>query len=152
MQSLHRMLSRCPVCAGTLHITEVACGACGTRVAGAFENSRFSALTEDQLHFVELFLRSRGNLSSLGDELDISYPTVTRRLDAIVAALDQHASAAAVGAPSAPPAHGSLPTPPAAPPTDAHNGAHDRARLDVLEMLDRGEITAEEATKRLKEL
>src|SRR2546423_5179346 len=85
---MNKMLPRCPVCAGDLHVTEVSCAHCGTKVRSEFEPCRFCRLSGEQLHFVELFLRSRGNLTSIGDELDMSYPTVTRRLEAIIAALD----------------------------------------------------------------
>src|SRR5206468_2783062 len=90
---------RCPVCAGDLHVTEVSCARCGTKVQSEFEPCRFCRLSAEQLHFVELFLRSRGNLTSIGDDLDISYPTVTRRLEAIISALDGGAPARGTSVP-----------------------------------------------------
>jgi hypothetical protein len=128
------MLSRCPVCSGAVHVTEIACGECGTKVQSAFETCRFCRLSLEQLEFVELFLRNRGNLTSVGDDLDISYPTVTRRLDAVLAAL--HPSAPA----------------PAAPVDEPEAGRRDEDRRLILEMLDRGEISADEATRQLQDL
>src|SRR5437588_4840410 len=87
---MNKMLSACPVCAESLHVTELTCDSCGTRVQSVFETCRFCRLTRDQTHFVELFLRNRGNISNVGQELGVSYPTVAKRLDAVLTALDLH--------------------------------------------------------------
>ena len=136
---MNKMLARCPVCAGDLHVTEVSCQSCGTKVKSEFEPCRFCRLSGEQLHFVELFLRSRGNLTSLGEELDISYPTVTRRLEAIITALDGIGPAAALRASEI---------------VDREAETERRAahRRTILEMLDRGEITADDATRQLSDL
>lgn len=130
---MHHAVAKCPVCSGPLHPTEIACDTCDIRIAGSFEASRFARLTPEQLGFLELFLRSRGNLSATADELDISFPTVTRRLDAILAALDLSAGDC-----------GQQPEP------TVDTRDIDRAR--ILAMLDTGEITADEATRQLREL
>ena len=136
---MNKMLARCPVCAGDLHVTEVSCGQCGTKVQSEFEPCRFCRLSVEQLHFVELLLRSRGNLTSVGDELDISYPTVTRRLEAIIAALEGGGST-----------RGSARADDASRESDSERRAANRRM--ILEMLDRGEITADDATRQLSEL
>jgi hypothetical protein len=135
---MKRMLDRCPVCEGPMRITELSCEACGAQVRSVFEPCRFCRLTPEQLQFVELFLKSRGNITTVGNDLGISYPTVTRRLDAALAALGY--------AEETEPA---FPPPPPPPPMQDDK---DLARRGILEMLDRGDITAEEATRRLKEL
>lgn len=144
----HRMPPACPVCSGTLFPSEVSCEECGARVRAAFKECAFCRLTPDQLQFVEIFLRSRGNLSGVGDELDISYPTVARRLDAVLAALDGHAAPMGTAQPAPPPAE----APPPAPEPDIEEEARARERREILDMLDRGEITAEQATRRLQDL
>lgn len=83
------------------------------------------------MEFLELFLSSRGNLSSVGEEMGISYPTVSKRLDAVLNTLGLHADNG----------HAVIPAP-----------VLDAGRSKILEMLDRGEITADEATRRLQEL
>src|SRR5579871_416271 len=81
-----KILARCPVCEAMLGISELACGRCQTRIHGAFDPCRFCRLTPEHLSFVELFLRCEGNLSRVGEELGISYPTVRNRLaNALVA-------------------------------------------------------------------
>ena len=143
---MNKLLARCPVCAGPLHVTELACEACDAQVRSHFEACRFCSLTQEQLQFVEIFLRHRGNITSVGETLGISHPTVTRRLEAAIAALS--------GVPphinqvSTPPAPISAPDTPFVPEPDMR----DFERTTILEMLDRGEISAEDATRRLSEL
>lgn len=131
---MKKMLDRCPVCEGTMRITELSCAKCGAQVRAAFEPCRFCRLTLEQLQFVELFVRSRGNITTVGNDLGISYPTVSRRLDAVLSALGYTEET----------------TPSPLPPRVRDD--KDLARRGILEMLDRGDITAEEATRKLKDL
>src|SRR5262249_40479954 len=134
---MNRMLPACPVCSGPVFISEISCEDCDTRVRGSFETTRFSKLTGEHLEFIELFLRSRGNLSCVADEMEISFPTVSKRLDMALVAL---------GLMDGPVSNGK------------HNmssidaGRREEERNRVIEMLDRGEISAEEATRRLKDI
>jgi hypothetical protein len=56
------------------------CTSCGTAVEGHFELSKFNRLDPEQLAFLELFLRARGNIKEVERELGLSYPTVRARL------------------------------------------------------------------------
>ena len=144
---MNKLLPRCPVCGGPVHVTELGCQGCGTHVRSDFEACRFCSLTQEQLQFVEIFLRHRGNITSVGEALGISHPTVTRRLEAVIGALN--------GGPTPTPAAviPPVPVPPVEPPPAPPEPDHrDADRLMILEMLDRGEISAEEATRRLNEL
>ena|ERR1041384_4086317 len=125
---MNKVLARCPVCAGDIYISELSCEDCGTRVSGKFESSPFCRLSEEQMEFLELFLRSRGNISGVGNELGMSYPTATKRLDAILTTLGWSDEIELA--------------PPKPDPRDAE-------RAHILDLLDRGEITAEEAAKRI---
>lgn len=127
-----RLVSRCPICNGSLRTTEVACDACAITVRGRLDPCRFCRLTPAQSELVEMFLRSRGNLTSLCDQVGLSYPTVVKRLETAINALD--------AAPAQPD------------PTPVPDPRIDETRSRVLGMLDRGEITAEEATRRLQDL
>jgi hypothetical protein len=131
---MNRILGNCPVCTGDLYVAEVACDDCGTRVSSRFEISPFCRLSEEQNEFLELFLRSRGNISGVGTELGMSYPTATKRLEAILATLGW----SEVGEPV------SLEPP--------KPDFRDEERKRILDLLDRGEITAEEAARRIHEL
>jgi len=132
---MNRALSCCPVCSTSLYVSELACGSCGTRVSGAFAGCSFCRLSPEQMEFVQIFLSNRGNLSGVGGELGISYPTVAKRLDAVLSVLALNGDRTDQSVQSDRP--------------DQHLEVE---RLQILEQLDRGEITADEATKRLKDL
>lgn len=113
----------CPVCGGELSVTGLACEACGTRIEGRFAQNEFAALPPEQLEFLRMFLRARGNLKELERVLGVSYPTVRARFDALLRALGYEEG----------------------PDLEAER----RAILDALE---RGELTPEEAAERLAAL
>ncbi|MFZ5815745.1 MAG: DUF2089 domain-containing protein [Bacillota bacterium] len=126
-----KMPSRCPVCTGELTVTRLRCRHCDTAIEGHFEVSKFSQLSKEHLEFVEIFLKSRGNIKEVERELGISYPTVRGRLDAVLEALGYRVEPTAV---------------------EETNRAKQAKRKEILDQLNRGEITSEEAVKLLKNL
>jgi hypothetical protein len=78
-------------------------------------------LTPEQLQFCELFLRSRGSLKELGNQMGISYPTARNRLDELLVALG------------------------------FEQGSTRDKRLDILERLTKGELTHEQALRLIRE-
>jgi len=117
----HKLPKHCPACDAEMRVKLLGCGACGTEIQGDFPLGSFEALEPTHKLFLEVFIRSRGNLKDTGAVLGISYPTARMKLDALIAALgyDQ------------PQQQGSW-------------------RLRVLEQLKRGELSAEEALKLLQ--
>ena len=81
------VVARCPVCAEQLKVVRLECDACGTSLQGSFSLGRFHSLAPEQLEFLEVFIRARGNFKDVERELGISYPTVRSRLDAVIRAL-----------------------------------------------------------------
>lgn len=81
------VINKCSVCGQKLGVTCLHCEKCGTEYRGDFHFDKFSYLTTEQKHFIEVFLRCRGNIREVEKELNISYPTVRSRLDDIVHAL-----------------------------------------------------------------
>ena len=75
------VLRHCPVCGDELTVTRLHCQACDTAIEGRFRLSRFGRLSNEQLAFVEVFLKNRGIIKDVEAELGISYPTVRARLD-----------------------------------------------------------------------
>lgn len=130
------MPAHCPACRRKMDVVRLHCRGCGTGVDGQFELCKFCALSADQQRFVETFLLARGNLREMERELGVSYPTVRGRLEGILQALGHHVD----------------------PPRAAADGAGgpaaaEAARVErraVLDALGAGEITAEEAVKRLQ--
>jgi hypothetical protein len=134
-----KLLTRCPVCDGQLGVTELTCGHCRTRLQGVFATCRFCRLTPEHLGFVELFLRCEGNLSRVGEEMSISYPTVRNRLAAALAALgfDNGVEPAANHTEAEPP------------PTERVSDS--ARRREMLEAVARGEMSVEEAAAILRD-
>ena len=83
----HPVLTHCPVCAAELRVTRLTCDGCGTAIEGRFGLGRFARLNRDQLQFAEAFLKCRGKIKDVEEELGISYPTVVARLNEVVAAM-----------------------------------------------------------------
>jgi len=114
------LVSRCPVCESGMAVSELTCEACGTSVRGRFPVPDLCRLPEDLYGFLVVFIKNRGVIRDVEKELGISYPTVRSRLDAVLAALG----------------------------FTEQVGAADSGQ--VIEMLERGEISPEEAEKLLR--
>ena len=113
----YKVLSKCPVCSSKLKVIRLKCDECSTVVENKFELSKFDYLSSEQLSFIEVFLKSRGNIKDVEKELGISYPTVRAKLDEVITALGYTVARQK-------------------PSTD---------KKEVIDMLEKGEITADEA-------
>jgi hypothetical protein len=98
----------------------------GVRIEGEFELPPLARLTYEDQVFVSEFLRSHGSIKDMEKAFGVSYPTVKNRLNRIADQLQLVEVSVA-------------PTTPAQPSND-----------DVLAMLERGEISADEAAERLR--
>lgn len=110
-----------------MHVTRLACDSCGSALEGRFAVCRFCRLSSEQQHFVEVFLTSRGNIREMERILGVSYPTVRSRLDAIIEAMGYAVDAGRDVA------------------------AEAQKRKGVLEALEKGEMSAQEALRVLRE-
>jgi len=123
---MNRIVTTCPVCNDEMRIVRLRCRNCDTALDGDFELARFLRLSPEQLYFAETFIRSRGKIKSVEEQLGISYPTVVARLDDLTAALGYEAE---------------------------HDEEDFReARRLILDDLSEGTIDAAEAAKRLRQL
>jgi len=77
-------LTLCPVCGERLSITRLHCRGCDTTIEGHFELGRLSRLTQEQLAFVETFIRCEGRLNRMEQEAGLSYPTLRARLGEVI--------------------------------------------------------------------
>ena len=118
------ILKTCPVCRHDLTVVRLECGHCGTGIDGHFQPSRFRGLTNEQLEFVEVFVRNRGIIRDVEAELGVSYPTVRSMLDGVVEAMEGRAG----------------PPPPLS-----------QTKSQVLRKLSAGEISVDEAFRSLGE-
>ena len=78
---------RCPSCENSLVIERLRCSRCDTIVEGCFSLPRLARLTPVDQHFLELFVLASGNLKVTGKRLGLSYPTVKKRLNELIAGI-----------------------------------------------------------------
>jgi hypothetical protein len=126
-EKLHPIPSRDPVSGGELFISELTSDESGVSIRGRFEIPKYARLDKEQARFLETFLRCRGMLNSVERELNLSYPTVRARLDSLLDALEL--------------------TPPAE--TNGRREKGQERKRKILEELERGDITPEEAKEKL---
>lgn len=121
-------IGKCPICGGQLEITRLSCTSCNTNIEGNFTLSKFDQLSPELKVFAEVFLKNRGNIKDVEKELGISYPAVRSRLDQTIVALGYSVEQEPI----------------------KKSEATAAKKKEVLEALKKGEISAEEAIKRLK--
>ena len=85
---MSKVIPACPACGTKLSISSLHCAGCGMELRNDFELSVFDLLNQDQTDFLITFLRLRGNMSSVQNELGISYPAAKKRLDDLLVALN----------------------------------------------------------------
>lgn len=86
------VLSECPVCHGDLEVAKLVCENCGTELHGEFTLSKFNYLDTDNLYFIEVFVKNRGNIKAIEKEMNLSYPTIKKMLDEVIEQLGYSAS------------------------------------------------------------
>ena len=73
----------CPLCNGSMEVKRIKCIGCGSEIDGSFRTGGFGLLPVEYQKFIAVFLRHRGNITSVEKELGISYPTINKMLDSI---------------------------------------------------------------------
>ena len=82
-------------------------------------------MSPEQQRFVEIFVTNRGNIREVESVLGISYPTVRKRLDEVIEALG----------------------------TEAIESAEEaNRRNEILSQIERGELSAKDGARLLREL
>lgn len=118
----YKVISKCPVCSSKLFISKLKCSKCSTVIENDFEMSKFEYLSSEQLKFIEVFLKNRGNIKDVEKELGISYPTVRAKLDEVITSLGYKIT---------------------------KEPAVDKKK--IVDMLEKGDITPDQAIKMLNE-
>ena len=85
----HIMMHHCINCGGSLEITKAACSDCRLSFSGQLLLPRLARLTPDQQGLAERVLLAGGNLKQVATDLEISYPTLRKRVDGMIAALSK---------------------------------------------------------------
>jgi hypothetical protein len=125
---MHPIPSQCPICGGEVLVTRIECRECSTSIEGRFFSRTFSQLTPKQMEFVETFIRLEGKITHMEKELNLSYPTIRKLLHDVIRALGYEPGGA-----------------------EELDELSDDERQQILNDLDSGNISLEEALKKLKE-
>ena len=120
--------TRCPLCGGEIAVTRIYCRDCDTTIEGRFVGGPFSQLTPEQLNFVEIFVRCEGKITRMEDEIGLSSPTIRNRLHEVIRALGYEPGV-----------------------SEEPVGLSEEDRQRILEDLDKGLISAEDAMRMIRE-
>ena len=123
---MHPIPSECPVCGGELFVSKLHCRECDTTIEGRFITGPFANLTPEQVEFVEIFIRNEGKLIHMENDLQLSYPTIRNRLHEVIRALGYELG-------------------------KGDGRLTEEERRGILEDLDKGRITSEEAMEMLRD-
>ncbi|MCU0316243.1 MAG: DUF2089 domain-containing protein [Fimbriimonadaceae bacterium] len=86
-EDYHPIPPRCPITGEDLYVSELTSVKSGITFRGKFALPETSHLEEEHQKLLDLFLRSRGVISTMERELGLSYPTVKARLDSLFEAM-----------------------------------------------------------------
>ena len=111
----------CPLCGDSIAVTQIKCTGCGSEIKGSFIATGLTGLPVEYQKFITVFLRHRGNISQVEKELGISYPTINKMLDTVNNALSA-----------------------------AEPQQKPLTRKEILDSIERGEMSVKEATFILK--
>lgn len=127
----YKALGKCPVCGEKLSITKLSCPKCSTSIEGDFQPCEFCRLPEEDLDFIKIFIKCRGSIKDVEKELGISYPTVRSKLDAVIKGLGFEVPSKD---------------------TIKERDIKEKAKMEILDQLSNGTISAKEATEKIKNL
>lgn len=118
---MNNRLKQCPVCNSNLEIREYYCSKCDTTIRGNFDIGDLASLTPLQQEFVKVFICAQGSIKEVEKVLEVSYPTVKNKLKEIIEVL-----------------------------CPGHQCREDNVSEDILEEIEKGEISVDEAIKKIK--
>jgi len=127
---MRKILEECPTCGDALVATELSCDSCGTVIHGRYTPCPFCRLSPENLAFLEVFVRNRGNVKDMEREMGVSYWAIRNRLNEVVDEMDRD----------------QLQPPPSSEP------GRSARRKDILERLNQGKITVAEAAELLNQV
>lgn len=125
---MHPLPSQCPICGGEVVVTKINCQNCNTNIEGRFSSRTFSQLTPKQMDFVETFVRLEGKITRMEKELSLSYPTIRKLLHDVIRALGYEPGG-----------------------EEELAELTEEQRQQILNDLDTGDISLEDALKKLKD-
>jgi hypothetical protein len=80
-------MHHCSTCHSDLEAERLRCSACGLAYEGRFGLPRLARLGPAEQDLAERVLLAAGNLKEVAAAIEVSYPTLRKRLDALILAL-----------------------------------------------------------------
>jgi len=120
---MSKIITKCPSCdSSKLHVTQIECATCATKFSGQFTVPALLKLSEEDLQFVCSFVKCSGSLKEMAKIQNISYPTLRNRLNALIENMNNLEI------------------------------KHRDSKAEILELVESGTITAQEAAVMLNKL
>src|SRR5690625_3098348 len=126
-QPKYAMPTHCPVSGKPLEVTALRSPESGVSVEGRFQPNEFALLPPENLEFLRLFVKVRGNLKEMERIMGVSYPTIRHRFESLINVLGYELQA-------------------------EESAGKATRRSVILEQLEKGELDADQAAKALQEL
>jgi hypothetical protein len=130
---MHQVPTQCPICGDELRVTRLHCDGCDSTIEGQFALGRWLRLSPEQLAFANVFIKRRGKIKDVEDELGISYPTVVSRLNELIFAMGYDVE-------------------PGPPSDDGAPSERSTARQAILDRVASGELTPADAARQLRSM
>lgn len=140
---MRKILESCPTCGGAMAVSELSCTVCDTVVRSRYTPCPFCRLSPEDLAFMLLFVRSRGNVKDMERELGVSYWTIRGRLNELITTMGLGSAEEEEPSPNPSPREGDG----AGVASASERGRTPTAteRQAILDRLKRGELTAAQA-------
>ena len=74
-------MTKCLICKEVLSIDSISCSACNTTYKGKFYFPHLARLSLDEQKLAESLILYGGNLKEMSEALQVSYPTLKKRLN-----------------------------------------------------------------------
>jgi len=82
-------MTKCLICENTLFIDSLTCNACHTSYKSKFSFPRLARLSLNEQRLTESLILHGGNLKEMAESLDVSYPTLKKRLKELTLSLEE---------------------------------------------------------------
>lgn len=121
---MYQAPGKCPICGHDMVVSRLTCNHCNSKIEGEFTTCSFCHLDKEQWNFLVTFIKCRGNMKDMEKRINLSYPTLRNRLEAIISSLGLDDEPEVIEEP--------------------------QNYMDILDALEKGSITAERASELFK--
>ena len=82
-------MTECLICKKQLSISSLSCESCHTTYTSTFHFPRLARLSKEEQKLAEALIIHGGNLKTMAETIDMSYPTLKKRLNELSASLQK---------------------------------------------------------------